>query len=73
MRRATFLIFVGVFFLGGGIVVAKRLYPAEFDWRYMTLSTLLSPLRNPGGYLWAVGWGRPEQRMCSGLGCRITP
>ncbi|SRR5579872_2359090 len=38
----------------GGIVVAEWRYPAEFDWRYMTLSTLISPRRNPHGYLWAA-------------------
>jgi hypothetical protein len=38
----------------GGIAVAERLSHGEFDWRYMTLSTLISPRRNPAGYIWAA-------------------
>jgi len=56
MRPAPFFISLsGVLLFWGGIVIAKRLYPGEFDWRYMTLSTLLSPRRNPDGYFWAAG------------------
>jgi len=39
----------------GGILVAERGYPAEFDWRYMTVSNLLSAPHNPAGHLWAAG------------------
>lgn len=28
-------------------------FPSEYDWRYMTISSLLYPDRNPRGYLWA--------------------
>lgn len=28
-------------------------YPSEYDWRYITMSSLLYPDRNPNGYLWA--------------------
>jgi hypothetical protein len=56
MRPALFIIsLLCVVLFWGGILIAKWLYPAEFDWRYMTLSTLLSPRRNPDGHLWAAG------------------
>jgi hypothetical protein len=35
--------------------IAGELYPSEYDWRYMTISSLLYPERNPDGYRWA--WG----------------
>jgi hypothetical protein len=38
-----------------GLVVAGERYPSEYDWRYMTVSSLLYPDRNPAGYQWA--WG----------------
>jgi len=50
---------LGALAFWGGILMAGRRYPAEFDWRYMTLSTLLSPRSNPAGYAWAAG----------GIGC----
>lgn len=34
--------------------MAARHYPREYDWRYMTISSLLSVERNPAGHLWAV-------------------
>jgi hypothetical membrane protein len=46
---------LGVLLFWGGMLTAERLYPAEFDWRYMTLTDLLSPHRNPASYLWAGG------------------
>jgi hypothetical protein len=39
------------FWLGMGIAV--RRFPAEYDWRYMTISMLVYPERNPAGHLWA--------------------
>jgi hypothetical protein len=44
----------GVFAFWGGVLGAEWRYPTEFDWRYMTLSTLLSPAGNPGGHRWAA-------------------
>src|SRR5262249_17135592 len=38
-----------------GMFMAEVRYPGEFDWRYMTISTLTSPARNPAGHLWASG------------------
>ncbi len=35
--------------------IAAEHYPSEYDWRYMTISSLLYPNRNPFGYRWA--WG----------------
>jgi hypothetical protein len=38
-----------------GLLIARELYPSDYDWRYMTISSLLYPDRNPDGYRWA--WG----------------
>jgi len=38
-----------------GMFMAGVRYPGEFDWRYMTISSLTSPARNPTGHLWASG------------------
>jgi hypothetical protein len=35
-----------------GLALAARSYPSECDWRYVTISSLLYPDRNPDGYLW---------------------
>ncbi len=47
----------------GGLATAAESYPSEYDWRYMTISSLLYPDRNPHGYL----WGRAGLVIC-GLG-----
>jgi hypothetical protein len=44
---------LGVLAFWGGILMAARQYPSEYDWRYMPVSKLLSPDRDPAGYLWA--------------------
>jgi hypothetical protein len=44
----------GVTALWGGLLEAERHYAGEFDWRYMTVSRLLSPRDNPAGYGWAI-------------------
>jgi hypothetical protein len=46
---------LGVLAFWCGLWIAERLYPSEYDWRYMTISSLLYPERNPDGYRWA--WG----------------
>ncbi|MFI4889290.1 MAG: hypothetical protein ACHQIL_02040 [Steroidobacterales bacterium] len=46
---------LGVLAFWGGLWMAARHYPSAFDWRYMTISSLLYPDRNPDGYRWA--WG----------------
>jgi hypothetical protein len=46
---------LGVLAFWAGMLTAERCYPGEFDGRYMMLSALLSPRRNPSGYLWAGG------------------
>ena len=46
---------VGLLGFWSGLYVASRRYPSEYDWRYMTISSLLYPDRDPSGYLWA--WG----------------
>jgi hypothetical protein len=38
-----------------GMATAARGYPTEYDWRYMTLSSLVYAERNPEGFLWARG------------------
>jgi hypothetical protein len=35
------------------VPLAASRYPTEYDWRYMTLSSLVYRDRNPDGYLWA--------------------
>jgi len=44
---------LGVFGFWVGMSVAGRSYPSEYDWRYMTISSLVYGERNPHGYLWA--------------------
>ena len=46
---------LGVFAFWGGVLMAAWRYPSEYDWRYMTLSSLLSPYRDAPGHLWASG------------------
>jgi hypothetical protein len=36
-----------------GMALAARSYPSEYDWRYMTISSLVYAERNPSGFLWA--------------------
>jgi len=43
----------GVLAFWVGMLMAARGYPSEYDWRYMPISHLLSPVRDPAGYLWA--------------------
>jgi hypothetical protein len=47
-----------------GLGLAARAYPSEYDWRYMTISTLLYRDRNPHGY----GWGRTGLVACALFG-----
>ena len=51
--RAAAPVGVGAFWYCLGM--AAEHYPSEYDWRYMTISGLLYPDRNPQGYRWA--WG----------------
>jgi hypothetical protein len=44
---------IGVLAFWCGMWMAERLYPSEYDWRYITMSSLVYPDRNPRGYLWA--------------------
>jgi|SRR5450755_3222922 hypothetical protein len=44
---------LGVLAFWGGMLMAGRKYPSEYDWRYMTISSLVYGDRNPNGYLWA--------------------
>jgi hypothetical protein len=44
---------IGVLAFWGGLWMAGRRYPAEYDWRYMSISNLLYTDRNPAGYPWA--------------------
>jgi hypothetical protein len=39
----------------GGLVIAARCYPTEYDWRYMTLTGLFAAGHNPAGHGWAAG------------------
>ena len=42
---------LGIAAFWGGVTVAASRYPVEYDWRYMTVSSLLAADRNPAGYL----------------------
>ena len=54
LRRASLgTALLGVLAFWVGMVMAAQRYPSEYDWRYMPVSNLLSPVRNPAGYLWA--------------------
>jgi hypothetical protein len=46
------LITLGLLAFWTGLGIAARSYPSAYDWRYMTISSLLYPDRNPDGYLW---------------------
>ncbi len=72
---------LGVLALWGGILMAAWRYPSEYDWRYMTISRLLSPERNPAGHLWGTGsivlcgfcglwWTLGLVRRCSRMGAQ---
>ncbi len=56
---------LGILAFWGGIGMAGWGYPSEFDWRYLTLSTLLSASRNPAGHLWGAG-GLVVSGCCGG-------
>jgi hypothetical protein len=45
---------LGVFAFWGGVLMAIHRYPSEYDWRFMTLSSLIYPERDPAGHLWAM-------------------
>ncbi|MBV9724744.1 MAG: hypothetical protein JO299_06175 [Gammaproteobacteria bacterium] len=36
-----------------GMTLAGRSYPSEYDWRYVTISSLVYAERNPSGFAWA--------------------
>jgi hypothetical protein len=56
---------LGVLAFWGGMLMAARSYLAEYDWRFVTISSLVYPDRNPNGYLWA--WGGIALCGLSGL------
>ena len=45
---------LGLLAFWAGLAMAAQSYPSAYDWRYMTISSLLYPDRNPNGYGW--GW-----------------
>jgi hypothetical protein len=54
-QRASWAIApLGVLAFWGGMLMAARHYPSEYDWRYMPVSNLLSSTRDLAGYLWAA-------------------
>ena len=46
---------LGLLAFWAGLWNAAQRYPSEYDWRFMTISSLVYPDRNPDGYAWA--WG----------------
>lgn len=51
---------MGVLAFWIGLGLAAQSFPSEYDWRYMTISSLLYQDRNPHGY----GWGRTGLVIC---------
>ena len=44
---------LGVLAFWAGLWMAAARYPSEYDWRFMTISSLTYPDRNPAGFRWA--------------------
>ncbi len=53
-RASCATLIIGLLAFWGGMLMAARMYPSEYDWRYMPVSNLLSFSRNPGGYIWGA-------------------
>ena len=51
----TVALLLGLFAFWAGMVLAGSDYPGGYDWPYTTISSLVYPERNPGGFLWARG------------------
>jgi hypothetical protein len=51
--RSPAPIVLGIVLFWAGIGLAALSYPAEFDWRFVTVSSLIYPDRNPAGHGWA--------------------
>lgn len=71
---------LGVLVFWVGLVLAARRYPSAYDWRYMTISSLLYPDRDPEGYRWAcsglvlcalAGWWWVRALRASSTGLRL--
>jgi hypothetical protein len=60
---------LGVLGFWAGMWAASRRYPSEYDWRYMTISSLLYPDRDPDGFVWA--WAGVVLCALGGL-CWVT-
>jgi len=55
LRRISYAIApLGVLAFWCCMVISARRYPSGYDWRYLSVSKLVYPERNPAGYLWAV-------------------
>jgi hypothetical protein len=52
-RTAAAAASLGVLAFWCGLLLAARRFPSEYDWRYITISTLVYPDRDPAGWLWA--------------------
>src|SRR5215469_15604459 len=62
--RASAAMAIGLLAFWMGLGMAAQSYPSEYDWRYMTISSLLYQDRNPHGY----GWGRAGLVICGVCG-----
>jgi hypothetical protein len=60
VQAAALAVILGLLAFWSGLGMAARSYPSEYDWRYMTISSLLYQDRNPHGY----GWGRTGLVIC---------
>jgi hypothetical protein len=63
-RSGTLAMVLGLVAFWAGLGMAARSYPSEYDWRYMTMSSLMYQDRNPHGY----AWGRAGLVVCAVCG-----
>lgn len=54
-QNSALALLLGLFAFWTGMVLAGSNYPGGYDWPYTTISSLVYPERNPGGFLWARG------------------
>jgi len=54
-QNSAVAVLLGLLAFWTGMILAASHYPGGYDWAYTTISSLVYPERNPGGFLWARG------------------
>ena len=67
-QNSAVALLLGLFAFWTGMVLAGSNYPGGYDWPYTTISSLVYPERNPGGFLWARG----GMGLCGACGLYCT-